>query len=547
MRLSRLRVLAATVMLRSACTRLSALTLRARFLALTGRKHSDEIEPMREYWETVATDVLDAIRPATKDPRTTFQVAKYILEWELSDPRGGKHGAKGENVLDLATRLQAKKFISHRYCQLIMMHSWAGQLDDPSVLLRLEDDTTPNWRIVLRAALPFHFMEDLLGTAKVVPNWPRSTDGENGNGNGEHFAAGSQEPIQPSGVDGDGRADDNARAVMPAWFHVYSIPAIKFWARTTFTHGGIAMLFSALLLGTSITQPHGLSMRPGPIQATLEIAFAVWVLGAAADYVETWPARHAWARTGLRPAWAYVDSVSLSCQLIVVCLRMCYIAAGETFLAAARRAGEEGVGAYGWFTADELDSASAAAAPGYGRQDPMTGWLFPIALSITSLSCFLRFVIETLLVFPRLGVLAICTREMLANNLVQWGVMMVVVLFAFGLGFSALAPDYPLDAATRGCYLADVDDIWRRSAFGEGYRGEPACEQRFSTGPWFISVSLAKLGLSRPQRIGCKARMLSADILVFPYLVPLSLLIYVRTPTPTPRCGLFLVISTSGR
>ncbi|KAJ1631044.1 hypothetical protein T492DRAFT_1144185, partial [Pavlovales sp. CCMP2436] len=29
-----------------------------------GRKHRDEIEPMRVYWETVATELLEAIRPA---------------------------------------------------------------------------------------------------------------------------------------------------------------------------------------------------------------------------------------------------------------------------------------------------------------------------------------------------------------------------------------------------------------------------------------------------------------------------------------------------
>lgn len=77
---------------------------------------------------------------------------------------------------------------------------------------------------------------------------------------------------------------------------------------------------------------------------------------------------------------------------------------------------------------------------GFGHTDVTTEWIFPIAIAVSSLSCFGRFLIETLLVFPRLGVLSIMTREMLSKNLLHWGAIMVIVLIAFGLSFVALAP-----------------------------------------------------------------------------------------------------------
>jgi len=79
---------------------------------------------------------------------------------------------------------------------------------------------------------------------------------------------------------------------------------------------------------------------------------------------------------------------------------------------------------------------------GFGHTDVTTEWIFPIAIAVSSLSCFCRFLIETLLVSQRLGVLSIMTRKMLSDNLVQWGVIMVIVLIAFGLAFVAIAPEY---------------------------------------------------------------------------------------------------------
>lgn len=458
-----------------------------------GRKHKNEIEPMRAYWETVATDVLEAVRPAATDHRTPFLVAKEILEYELSEPPASARGARGENVLALATRLQAKQFIAHRYCQLIMAKTWAGQLDGASALpLQLEDDTVPNWKIILKGWCPWTFVDDLLERsglqlfAKIVPS--SLAERADGAASADDADAGD-DAVETASADGLGSGDayggaDEAEAErhgISGLRHIYSIPAVKFWMRTTLTHGGVAFLKSALVLGTSITQPHGLSARPGPVQGCLEVLFALWVLGVTLDWAEARPAREAWARTGLRPAWTYVDSASLLFQGIVVCLRVGYVAAGEYDLAAAaaRDAGSDASAAFAF---------GATPVAGYGRQDVGTAWFFPIFLAFSSLSCFFRFVIETLLVFPRLGVLAICTREMLANNLIQWGVMMVIVLFAFGLAFSALAPDYPLDPATRGCYLADLDDAWRQRQYGPDFRGEPACDQRFANGPWFISV-----------------------------------------------------------
>lgn len=429
-------------------------------LSAPGRKHSDEIIPMRKYWEAVATGVLDAVRPTAKDSRTTSQVAKGILEWELTDSpaRGGGHGggqrARGENALDLATRLQIKHFIAHRYCQEIMAQSWAGHLDDPRVRLRLEDDTAPYWKIALKAFLPWHFAERLQWVAKVEANLP--VDGADARRDA-HDELGADDEAE--GGDGGGGGDE-----LPGFWHVYSIPAIKFWARTTFTYGGIALLKSALVFGTSITQPHALSARPGPIQGALEVAFAVWVVGIAVDSVETQT-----AQSGLKPAWVRTDSIALALQLVLVCLRVGYVIAGE----ASGAPGQAG--------------RLAVDARGYGHVDAVTGWLFPIVLSLSSLACFFRFMI-TLLIFPRLGVLAISTREMLANNLMHWGIMMAIVLVAFGLAFSAIAPDYPHDASSRGCYVSDVDDAWRRATRGNNLGGAPACESRFAMGPWFISV-----------------------------------------------------------
>jgi hypothetical protein len=362
-----------------------------------GRKHIDEIEPMRRHWELVATDLIENVKPAAKDPRTTFQVAQAVVTWELSLPK--RAGERGENVLDLATRLQAKEFIAHRFCQLIMTRNWSGHIrDNPRVPLRLEDDTAPNWKVIWKALLPWKVAEDVLDgvfklqwIAKVVPN--------------------ASDAVVPAALvkmasRSDTRAVDRqeSRTVAEAvsrttfyWWQVYSIPVVKFWTRTIVTHGGIALIQSTIVLGTSITAQHGLSARPGPVQGSLELVFLLLVLGIAADWVETRPARQAWARSGLRPAWAYVDSLSLYWQVIVVTLRVIYLLGGT------------------------IGSRSF----GYGRQDVFTGWIFPISLAFSSLGCFLRFLIETLLVFPRLGVLAICTREMLANNLLQWGVMMV--------------------------------------------------------------------------------------------------------------------------
>jgi hypothetical protein len=41
-----------------------------------------------------------------------------------------------------------------------------------------------------------------------------------------------------------------------------------------------------LVLGTSITQTHGLSAKPMPVQAALEILFGIWIVGLAADWIE---------------------------------------------------------------------------------------------------------------------------------------------------------------------------------------------------------------------------------------------------------------------
>ena len=69
-------------------------------------------------------------------------------------------------------------------------------------------------------------------------------------------------------------------------WHVYEIPAVKFWTRTLVSHVGVALLTCALVLGTAITQAHALSARPQPVQGALEILFAIWIAGFAVDWIE---------------------------------------------------------------------------------------------------------------------------------------------------------------------------------------------------------------------------------------------------------------------
>ena len=69
-------------------------------------------------------------------------------------------------------------------------------------------------------------------------------------------------------------------------WHVYNIPVVKFWTRTLVSHFGVALLNAVLVLGTSITQPHALSIKPLPVQAALEVLFAIWIFGLAADWIE---------------------------------------------------------------------------------------------------------------------------------------------------------------------------------------------------------------------------------------------------------------------
>lgn len=475
-----------------------------------GRKHREEIEPLQECWTGVACELLDHARPTEK--LSGFEVAETILTWPswngpaLAAGTPTPASLETENSLDLATRLKAKKVIAHHHCQLIMTRRWTGHpvelAGDPPLELRLVDDAAPNFKVIVKAFIPWHpVLERLLKFAGLNEGWWPARVEPNPKRAAKAATDAPARASHRSRASGQDESDD----FWPAWYHVYEIPAVKFWVRTILSHGGVALLNCALVLGTSITQPNGLAARPGPTQAALEVLFAVWILGLAVDWLEVRPKRLEWRTSKLRPAWIFIDGVSLFWQALVVGLRVVYVAG------CARASAQEARG-----------EAAALFPGGFGRyRDVATDWLFPIAMALSSLTCFGRFLIETPLVFMRLGVLAISTREMLLKNVVQWGCMMAVVLTAFGLAFVALVPEYvvtrlraPRAAAARrapifpparlsptrpprrppsvrprygraqtDCYVADVD-----TAQLSALDGLPACASRFATGPWFISV-----------------------------------------------------------
>lgn len=283
-------------------------------------------------------------------------------------------------AIDLAIRLKAKTFISHRYCQFMITKRWTGSAPGSLVPLGFADDTVAHWKIIMKMVLPFPL------AARIF----------NQLGMGDWIAAVTENP--------HGRMSGVARSVVD----VYHIPVVKFWSRTLVTYVGFAIWVTCLLGLTNITLPGALSLRPAGAQAVMELGFATWTLGMACDWVERGPARRRWAKKGLRPSFALIDSSSLA---VLLCL----------------------CGIRTLFLVSEPDPTGVIAA-----------WVFPFCLAVCALLTFFRFIIESLLVYPSLGVLTIIIREMVTGNLLKWAVTTSFVLAGFGLAFTALVPSYTL-------------------------------------------------------------------------------------------------------
>jgi 8-oxo-dGTP pyrophosphatase MutT (NUDIX family) len=429
-----------------------------------------------------ALGVLERVRPALKDERAEFEVAYGVLS-----RRSGK-----VSTLELAMAQSAKAFVAHRHCQQLMARRWAGDGHDDGCELRLVDFSA-SWRAVVGLAIfPFHWVQDaddMLGLrlrAKVMrSDAPDDLDSDNSDTDS------SDDPdtdgcieLEMDGKGGTGTNDARSRPpqqrALPGFWHVYSIPAVRFTSRALVTHGGLAAILSSLLAFTPIAAQRALVRLPGKTQARLEIAFAVWALGIGLDYVRTRAARRKWSARGLRrPAWATLDHwTSWTCAALVL-MRVTFFAlissgaldANGAGTAAGAGGGAGGMAAHNGGGADGSGGVALASSV-ESLVEVLSGWLFPLALGACSLVAFGRFVGETLMQLQAVGSLVICASEMLRENVTSWGALMLCLLAGFGLAFTAIAPGYSSGGddgggwAERAYSSIDDDDVRFSGASG---------------------------------------------------------------------------------
>lgn len=533
-------VLMGNLELSKALWRMSSMHVRLALLACdvyvrlllttNGQRSRVAVEGLRKHWASVALGVLTRVRATGRDERSAFELAQGVLSRTV----------RGQSLAQLALELRNKEFVACSHYQRLVANRWLGAQQH----LRLSEPAPSPGAVLLLAALPFHWAQradewacaHLFGARLIAP----VAVGFAGRAATAQASAAVDEPSKEararrlthgtrsrsrmtsandllsrkstqagSGLDGaygtGGGADaDDDDDDKPAFWHVYKIPAVKFWTRALVTHGAHAAILTALIVFTPITAPRALLRVPTGVQAQLEVAFAVWAIGCAADSVHTLPQRWRWMRTGLRPAWVRLDQISLCLNSGLVLLRTAFLALLLTgALAEAPRGAEPALapgGAHG--------SASAAVVAFCAQ------WLFPLVLACASISAFGRFAGETLMQVRPVGQLAICAGAMLVENLLAWLALMACLIVGFGLAFVVLVPSY-------------------EQLEGQGDSGDWSIRP---TGPFFLPVfasfgeiPLPTLEAERPWA----PALLLIVLLVLAQLLMLNLLIAMMADTYT--------------